>query len=299
MSFNEPVCLLSVDVEDWFHLVGTGLDYQFRGNPGRVEDWDGYPSRIESNIHWILDTLDSQGSKATFFVLGWIARRSPEIVREIHARGHEIASHGYWHRVIRSQSPEEFRDDVRISLAILEDVTGDRIRGYRASSASITDWAIDILGEESLAYDSSFFPVPYHDVYGKLTGMDPRLPIERLRNGLIEVKFSTLPVAGRMLPWSGGGYFRLLPYRVFRRGAEKILAAHKIFQFYIHPWELDEGGPRLSNLKPVYHFRRYVSISKTRGRFINLLRDFRFVPIAQGLRDVGVIEGPKPAPSGR
>lgn len=289
MSFEKPLCLLSVDVEDWFHLIGAGLDYQFRVSPGGNEVWDTFSSRVDLNTRWILDTLDRFGFKATFFVLGWVAQKHPEIVREIHQRGHEIASHSYWHKVIQFQTPEQFRADTRMSLAILQDITGERVLGFRSSSASIADWVVEILAEEGLVYDSSLFPVMYHDVYGKLTDTDSSQPIEKLRNGLFEVKFSSLSLAGRELPWSGGGYFRLLPYAIFRRGVQKILSQQKVFQFYIHPWEIDEAPPRLPNLKPFYSFRRYVSIEHTRARFEQLLGDFQFISIIQGLRRFGGI----------
>jgi polysaccharide deacetylase family protein (PEP-CTERM system associated) len=284
MSFDKPLCLLSVDVEDWFHLIGAGLDYQFRVSPGTPEVWDDLSPRVESNTRWILDTLDRFDTKATFFILGWVAKKHPEIVREIHRRGHEVASHSYWHKVIQSQTQEQFRADTRMSLEILQDITGEKVQGFRASSASITDWAVEILAEEGLVYDSSLFPVMYHDVYGKLTDTHPSQPIERLRNGLFEVKFSCLFLAGRGLPWSGGGYFRLLPYPIFRHGVQRILSRQKVFQFYIHPWEIDGAPPRLPNLKPFYSFRRYISIEHTRARFEQLLGDFQFISIAQGLR---------------
>jgi len=282
-------CILSVDVEDWFHLIGAGLDYQFRVSLGGNEVWERLPARVESNVCWILDTLDRHNTRATFFVLGWVAEHHPELVREIHRRGHEVGSHSYWHKVVKAQTPAEFREDVRQSIAILQDIIGSRVLGFRSSSASITDWAVDILAEEGLLYDSSLFPVFYHDVYGKLEGTDPQKPIERLHNGLWEVKFSSLSLGKLQLPWSGGGYFRLLPYRVFRQGIRQILARYGVFHFYIHPWEVDADPPRLPDLKPIYHFRRYVSIDGTRSRFERLVSEFHFVPVVQALKDLAHI----------
>ena len=284
MSSSSPVCMLSVDVEDWFHLLGAGLDYQFRVPPGGTEVWDRLPGRVVDNTHWILDMLDRYQVKGTFFILGWVAERYPDLVRDIHQRGHEVGSHSYWHKVLTVQTPAEFRSDLRRSLAVLQDITGNQVLGFRASSASITDWAIDILAEEGLYYDSSLFPVFYHDVYGRLAGTTPEKPIERLRNGLWEVKLSSLELAGLQWPWSGGGYFRVLPYSVFRRGVRQILAKRGMFQFYIHPWELDADPPRLPNLKPMYHFRRYAGIRRTRSRFERLLGEFHFVPICEALK---------------
>lgn len=275
--------MLSVDVEDWFHLVGAGLDYQFRGSPGDNSAWEHYIPRVEENTRWILDLLDRHGVKATFFVLGWVAEHHPSLVREIHTRGHEIASHSYWHKVLRVQDHRTFREDVRRSVDVLESVTSSKVLGFRASSASIADWATDILCEEGLLYDSSLFPVLYHDVYGKLSGTDARRPIEQLSNGLWEVKFSSLRVKKMLLPWSGGGYFRLFPYHLFRAGVRRILAEQQSYQFYIHPWEIDAAAPRLRQLKAPYYFRRYVSIERTRARLAQLLSEFRFVTLREGL----------------
>lgn len=285
MSSSSQRCMLSIDVEDWFHLVGAGLDYQFRVSPGGADGWDSFPGRVTANTQWVLDLLDQSQTRATFFILGWVAERYPALVREIQHRGHEIGSHSYWHKVIQAQTPAQFRDDVRRSVAVLQDITGQRVLGFRSSSASIANWTVDILAEEGLLYDSSLFPVIYHDVYGRLEGSDPHKPIERLRNGLWEVKFSSLDMGGRQLPWSGGGYFRLLPYYIFSRGLRQILARQRSFMFYLHPWEVDHDPPQLPNLKLIYHFRRYFSIHRTRGRFEHLLREFRFVPILDVLRE--------------
>ncbi|MBI5739837.1 MAG: polysaccharide deacetylase family protein [Nitrospirae bacterium] len=281
---RKPKCLLSIDVEDWFHLIGAGLDYQFRTSPGGHEVWSNFKERIIPNTHWVLDLLDVYRIKATFFILGWVAEQHPDLVREIHRRGHEIASHSYWHKLINIQSPSEFRGDLRRSLDVVQDITGEKVLGFRASTASITDWALDILAEQGLHYDSSLFPVSYHDVYGKIKGTNDALPIEKLPNGLWEVKFSTLPVRKKQLPWSGGGYFRLLPYQVFRKGMRRILAKRGVFMFYIHPWELDSKPPPLPNLKTIYRLRRYVFIKRTRSRFKQLLNEFNFIPVSHVLK---------------
>jgi polysaccharide deacetylase family protein (PEP-CTERM system associated) len=276
---------LSIDVEDWFHLVGAGLDYQFIGQPGSVESWGKYTSRVEQNTNWILEKLDDYQAKGTFFILGWVAERFPGLVAEISKRGHEIGSHGYWHKLIPSQTPAQFRADLRRSLDVIKNITGVKVLGFRASSASITDWATDIIGEEGLLYDSSLFPASYHDVYGKLKGVSADVPIERLGNGLLEVKLSCLKLFNRQFPWSGGGYFRLLPYKVFSMGVKQIIRQKGFFHFFIHPWELDDNPPKLRNLKPFYHFRRYVSITRTRSRFASLLNEFRFVTIVQAIAE--------------
>jgi polysaccharide deacetylase family protein (PEP-CTERM system associated) len=285
--YQKPICILSIDVEDWFHLIGAGLDYQFRMKLGGPEIWDRLPGRVVVNTHWILDLLDRYHVKATFFILGWVAERYPDLVQEIHRRGHEIASHSYWHKVVKAQKPAEFRSDLQRSIDVLQRIIGSRVLGFRASTASITDWAIDILAEEGLLYDSSLFPAFYHDVYGKIQGTEDRKPIEQLRNGLWEIKFSTLQIGKQRLPWSGGGYFRLLPYWIFQRGVRRLLAQSGMFMFYLHSWEVDADPPRLPNLRPMYYFRRYVSIRKVRSRFERLLSDFNFVSIRQALKDLG------------
>jgi len=277
--------MLSVDVEDWFHLIGAGLDYQFKNVPSGNELWDELPHRVVENTIWILDLLDIFQIKGTFFILGWVAERFPNLVLDIFKRGHEIGSHGYWHKVLSSQTPKQFRSDLRRSLFVLQDTIGEKILGYRTSSASITDWAIEIIGEEGLYYDSSLFPVSYHDVYGSINNTSRKKPIERLSNGLWEVKLSSLDLAGIQIPWSGGGYFRLMPYQIFRLGIRNIIKKKNIFHFYIHPWEIDANPPRLKSLKPLYSFRRYVSILKTRKRLQSLLSDFNFVPISQVLKE--------------
>ena len=285
--YNASLCLLSIDVEDWFHLIGAGLDYQFIGQTGGVESWGKFPSRVEQNTYWILDKLDERNVKGTFFILGWIAERFPGLVAEISKRGHEIGSHSYWHKLIPSQTPDQFRTDLRRSLEVIQNIIQVQILGFRASSASITDWATDIIGEEGLLYDSSLFPATYHDVYGKLKGVSNDKPIERLSNGLLEVKLSSLKLFNRQFPWSGGGYFRFLPYRVFSIGVRQIIQQKGFFHFYIHPWELDDNPPKLKNLKLFYYYRRYVSIRRPRSRFQTLLKDFHFRPIIDAVHDFG------------
>jgi polysaccharide deacetylase family protein (PEP-CTERM system associated) len=282
--------MLSIDVEDWFHLVGAGLEYQFKKDPGGTEAWAGFTPRIEQNTYWILDLLDKYQVKATFFILGWVAEHFPALVMEIHKSGHEVASHSYWHRLVTSQTQEQFRQDLKRSLDVIQNVTGSRVLGFRASSASITPWAIDIIHQEGLLYDSSLFPASYHDVYGKLPGVSKDKPIERLSNGLLEVKMTSIKLLGMQLPWSGGGYFRLLPYPIFCLGMRHVLKDKHIFNFFIHPWELDDAPPKLVDLKPIYSFRRYISITRTRTRFESLLKEYPFVPIYNALQNLGYIK---------
>lgn len=263
---------MTIDVEDWFHLVGAGLSYQFTRMKAANADWDSFSPRLDTTIPWILDQLDRHGRKATFFVLGWAARRHPDLIREIDRRGHEVASHSFWHRIVYQQSHKEFRDDLRSSKQVLEDIIGKPVIGFRASTASITDWAMGIIAESGFRYDASLFPASYHDVYGRLSGMITDDLVCRHSSGLIEVKFSCLRLLGRRLPWSGGGYFRLLPLWLFQAGIRRIMESGQPFMFFTHPWELDPDAPRIEHLKRRYAWRRYVGISSARGRFVQLLK---------------------------
>lgn len=283
-QLSKETCLMSVDVEDWFHLIGVGLDYQFKEATGGIDSWEDRECRVDYATRWILDLFDEHNVRSTFFILGWVAEKYPELVLEIHNRGHEIASHSYWHRLVYQLSPEEFRKDLRRSIDVLQDASGTEIYGFRASTCSIVDWATDIILEEGLLYDSSLFPSMYHDVYGKLSGVDDTKAIEKLPNGLWEVKFSSVKLGGKSIPWSGGGYFRLLPYELFKLGAKRILRQDGTFQFYIHPWEVDEDPPVLDSMKLPYKLRRYTGISKMPKRMNRLLCDFDFMPVIDLVR---------------
>jgi polysaccharide deacetylase family protein (PEP-CTERM system associated) len=282
--------LLTVDVEDWFHLGGGGGDNLFKTPVGSVESWGSYQPRVVDNVLWILDLLDRHQMKGTFFVLGWVADAHPQLIREIDRRGHEVASHGYSHKFVTQQQPSEFRGDLRRSIQSIQDLTGRKILGYRAPYASITEWALDILGEEGLLYDSSYYPATYHDMYGKIPGLEKSSPIERLPNGLWEVRMSSLFVGKIALPWGGGGYFRMIPYPIFRQGILQILRRHGLYQFYIHPWELDPDAPHLDGLKMLSCLRRYVGLRSTRKRLERLITEFRFITIEEALvaREAGV-----------
>lgn len=272
-------CALTVDVEDWFHLIGAGLDYQFREPVPKAQDWDTLPQRVCDSTRWILDMLDQFNTHATFFILGWVADRHSHLVREIADRGHEIASHGFTHRVLAALSPDEFRQDIRRADQAIADASGIKPLGFRASSASITDWAIEILAEEGYRYDASYYPASYHDVYGKLKDVNDSLMIEKHPCGIWLVKFSSLKIGKWMIPWSGGGYFRLMPYWFFRKGVLKILEQTGFYNFYIHPWEIDIGAPSPPNLKMLYRIRRMIGSRHSRERFAMLLREFRFSPV--------------------
>jgi polysaccharide deacetylase family protein (PEP-CTERM system associated) len=277
---NSIVNALTIDVEDYYHVTG------FESVIPRAE-WDRYESRVERNTDRLLDLLDAHHTRATFFVLGWVAERHPQLVRTIHARGHEVASHGYAHQRIYTQSPAQFRQETQRSLRLLEDIIGERIYGYRAASYSITLaslWALDILGEEGLSYDSSIFPI-HHDRYGI-----PDYPrfchvLDGHGGGqLIEFPISTVRLAGINFPMAGGGYFRLFPYAVIVWGLRAI--NHRERQpalIYLHPWEIDPDQPQIQ-AGAVARFRQYVNLQKTEARLCRLLQDFTFGTMLDVLR---------------
>lgn len=269
---------MSIDVEDWFHVANLA------GVIPR-HTWDQRELRVERNTERMLELLDEHGVTCTCFVLGWVAERLPSLVRRIAAAGHEVASHGYGHELVEGLSERAFREDVRRSKALLEDLAGAPIRGYRAPSFSITEWSIPILRELGFTYDSSAFPVIAHDRYGKLPGVVAGRTIVELEPGFHEVAVSCLPVRGRGLPWGGGGYFRALPYSVFRRGVTAIINSGHPYVFYIHPWEIDPGQPRVRGLSRARALRHYAGLASAERRFASLLGEFPWTSVASVLAE--------------
>ncbi len=262
---------LTVDVEDYFQVAALKEAVD-------SADWPNMEYRVEQNTDKLLELFDHQNVKATFFVLGWVAERSPNLVKRIQAQGHEIASHGYSHELVYTQSPDTFRHETRKSKQILEDITGSSVTGYRAASYSITAqsrWALDILCDEGFTWDSSIFPV-HHDRYG-MPGTPHQPYILEAPNGatLKEFPLSTCPVGSYRMPIAGGGYFRLYPYALSRWGLGKINRAGQPFIFYLHPWEIDPGQPRLK-VKAFSRFRHYNNLSVCYDRLRRLLGDFQF-----------------------
>jgi polysaccharide deacetylase family protein (PEP-CTERM system associated) len=267
--------LFSVDVEDYFQVNA------FEGAVPRSR-WDSFPSRIERNMDRLFELLDSRKVLGTFFTLGWIGERFPGIVRRIVAAGHEIASHGFWHRRITELTPGQFREDVRTSRALLEDLSGQRVHGFRAPSFSIVpggEWAFDILVEEGYGYDSSLFPIrrPGYGYPG--TNPVPHM-ITRPSGKLLELPLATWKFAGVRIPAGGGGYFRQFPYSLFRRTFRELTARGSSGMFYIHPWEIDPEQPRLP-VSRVARFRHYTGLHRTLPRLERLLSEFRFTSVAQ------------------
>ena len=263
---------MSIDVEDWFQVENMKAVIE-------RDTWDERDLRVERNTDRMLELMDQRGVTSTCFILGWVAEKCPELIRRIADAGHEIASHGYGHDLIYSLSEDAFRQDIDRSVKFLQDLTGQPINGYRAPSFSITDWAIPILRDAGITYDSSAFPTVAHDRYGALTGMEAGTPIADLGEGFSEVCVSVLRLGKKGVPWGGGGYFRLIPYGVFRRGVSKILASGMPYVFYIHPWEIDPGQPRVDGLSRSSRFRHYVNLDRGEARFDALLRDFEWTTI--------------------
>lgn len=262
---------MTIDVEDYFQVSA------FAPHISR-ESWDSMPCRIERNIERILALLDERNVKATFFTLGWIAKRYPHIVRNIIDNGHELASHGYSHLRATDQSPNEFRDDITRSKKLLEDLSGQSVIGYRAPSFSIGKsnlWALDSLQEAGYHYSSSIYPIQ-HDHYGMPDA--PRFKFQHQGpNGLVELPPTTVNFFGRNFPASGGGYFRLLPYSLSTWLMKRV--NHVDQQpciFYFHPWEIDHEQPRQKNIGMKTRFRHYVNLSRTESRIRSLLLDFQW-----------------------
>ena len=260
---------LTVDVEDYFQVSALAPQID-------RSTWEGRECRVERNVDRLLSLFSDRGAHATFFALGWIAERYPHLVRQIVAAGHEIASHGYGHLRCTDQSPADFRDDVRRAKDLLEDLAGQRVLGYRAPSFSIgagNQWAFDVLLEAGYRYSSSVYPVR-HDHYGMPDA--PRFAYDA-RPGLREIPITTTRLLGRNLPAGGGGYFRLAPYRLSRWALRRVNTIdQRPVIFYLHPWEIDPGQPRIPGTSLKTRFRHYVNLHKTESRLGRLLRDFRW-----------------------
>lgn len=274
--------ILTIDVEDYFQVENFAKTVKF-------SEWGRFESRVEVNTERLLSILTERGVRATFFVLGWIAERQKGLVKKIHSQGHEIASHGYAHRLVYEQSPDEFRSDLRKSRVILEDIIQKPVIGYRAPTYSITKrslWALDILVEEGFKYDSSIFPI-HHDKGGlpAANRYPHKIPTEC--GSIMEFPISTIKLLGQNIPFSGGGYFRLLPYWFISSSIKAINNEGHPVMTYLHPWEFDPGQPRIKSLT-LGAFRHYVNIAKAGCKLKKMLRDFKFGPARDWLDSNGV-----------
>ncbi|MBK9574214.1 MAG: DUF3473 domain-containing protein [Rhodoferax sp.] len=269
MTANAITNALTIDVEDYFQVSA------FASHIAR-DEWDSKECRVERNVGRILEMLDHAQVKATFFTLGWIAERYPQLIRRIVQEGHELASHGYGHERASDQNWDSFFTDVNLAKILLEDLTGVEVRGYRAPSFSIgkdNQWAFDCLLKAGYRYSSSIYPIA-HDHYGMPDA--PRFAYE-VRPGLLEIPVTTLRLLGRNFPSSGGGYFRLLPYALSRWMLNRVNQGDgQAAIFYFHPWEIDVDQPRVEGIGAKTRFRHYVNIDRVEGRLKRLLDDFQW-----------------------
>jgi len=268
---------MSIDLEDWFCVYVLSEAIQ-------REDWDQCDLRVLQSTKRILDLLDKHNTRATFFVLGYVAERLPELIRDIDARGHEIATHGYNHHLITRITPGEFEQDLVRAIDVLKSSCGVQqdIIGFRAPSFTIveqTRWALDILEQHNIRYDSSVFPIGFHPDYGM---PDSPLAPYKITENLWEFPLSCVDILGRRLPCSGGGYFRLFPYRFTRYCINKCNRQGRPVVFYLHPWELDPDQPRI-DLPWDKKFRQYNNLHKTEKRLGALLKHFEFTTLREVL----------------
>jgi polysaccharide deacetylase family protein (PEP-CTERM system associated) len=270
---------LSVDVEEHFQV------HAFEDVVDRSA-WGEYASRVVPNTRHVLCLLNECDTRATFYILGWVAERYPNLVKEIASAGHEIAIHGYAHELIYRQNPDEFAHDLQRTIEVIRSADGGTaLQGYRAPSFSITReslWALDVLQECGIRYDSSIFPLFAHDRYGI---SDADRFAYRVRGGLWELPISTVRIAGRNWPVGGGGYFRLLPLWVTRWAIRRINTEGHPSVFYFHPWELDPDQPRIPNAPLLSRLRHYINLDKTEGRIRALLEEFEFAPMREVFAD--------------
>ena len=284
-STPRQVNAFTVDVEDYFHVAALSSVIT-------RDSWTTREYRVEANTERLLALLAERHVSGTFFVLGWVAERSPSLVKRIASAGHEVACHGFSHRLIYQQDEPEFREETARSKGCLEDLTGKPVLGYRAASFSVTRdslWALDALIDLGFSYDSSVFPIR-HDLYG-LPGARPepnRLAAPSGRT-LAEFPMSAARFFGLTVPVSGGGYFRILPYWVTRAGLRQINRLQRPFSFYLHPWEIDPGQPRIAASR-FSRFRHYTNLARCESRLRRVLREFSFAPMREVLRRRGLLD---------
>lgn len=270
---------MTVDVEDWFHILDTPAT-------PKISEWTSLPSRVVANTHRLLDIFEAYEARSTFFFLGWIAEKFPQLVRDCLGSGHEIGSHGYAHELLYRMTETQFRADALRSRQVIEQAVGLAVAGYRATGFSVsnkTPWFYPVLAELGYGYDSSVFPASHG--HGGQLGAEP-LPhsVSTLSGSITEVPISVAPWFGRPVCFFGGGYFRLFPYRVIARMTRKLLAAGQPVVFYLHPREIDPDHPRLK-ISRWRSFKSYVNISRTESKLRRLLSEFEFVSMEQYIRE--------------
>ena len=287
MTHNKIKHAMTVDVEDYFHVAAFA-------NVIQTQNWDNYPCRVERNTDTLLELFDTKNIKATFFVLGWVAERYPDIVKKIVAQGHELASHGYSHQLVYSQSPEVFQEETYKSKQILEEQGQQAVVGYRAASYSITAkslWALDILADLGFTWDSSIFPIK-HDNYGMPGSPERPYNIVTSSGAMItEFPLTTAKIGSLSVPAAGGGYFRQYPYFLskflFNRAS---LNQTRPQIFYLHPWEIDSAQPRVEGASMFSRFRHYTNLKRCLPRLERMIDDFPFTTVSDSILAVGVNE---------
>ncbi len=291
--------ILTFDIEDWFQVENL------RPVIAR-SDWPFYQLRVEEHTYRVLDLLDSifvmyrsagvhPKIKATFFVLGWIAERLPGLVREIHQRGHEVASHGFDHILNLDFALDVVRQDLDRSKKLLEDISGSSVVGYRSPNFSVSNQILEEIQRNGYLYDSSYNSFAVHGRYGKINGLtDIPGSISKIdQNHMYELLISNLLLGKKVLPWGGGGYFRIMPFTLFWLGVKKILRDQGSYLFYMHPWEIDADQPRISGLTWKHRFRHYINLDSTYGKLSRLLKklqDHNFLTCYEYLQECGLLE---------
>ena len=270
LSSITKINAMTVDVEDYFQVSAFEKTIS-------KKDWDSLPCRVESNVDRILDLFDRKGTKATFFTIGWIAKRYPAMVKRIVKHGHELASHGWEHIRVSTQNQADFKDDVTRTRALLEDISSQKVKGYRAASYSIGAdnlWALDILAEAGYEYSSSIVPVR-HDLYGMPDA--PKFAFKAANGALLEVPITTITLAGKNINCGGGGWFRLFPYGFTKWALQRVnnLEGEPCI-FYFHPWEIDPDQPRQQGISAKTKFRHYLNLGRMYARLERLLDDFNW-----------------------
>lgn len=260
---------MTVDVEDYFHVSA----FENQISPS---EWSSCKPTVDYNTRRLLDLFDEKNAKSTFFILGWVAEAFPDLIKDIHARGHEIASHGTNHRRATTLTRDQLKEDISSSLNLLEDLTGEKVIGYRAPSFSIgktNEWAFELLVELGLKYSSSTYPIE-HDLYG--TPDWPRFAYNR-PEGILEIPIPTLRKDDKNQGIGGGGFFRLYPYWLSKKRIERFMAEENApYSFYFHPWEIDPNQPRVKGAPLLSKFRHYVNLSRMEKKLIRLLDDYQW-----------------------
>ena len=280
-TVREPAVLLTFDVEDWFQVENFKGSIDFSA-------WHSFELRVEKSTFKILDLLDefSFKPKATFFILGWIAEKLPDLVREIHTRGHEVASHGLNHHLCTELTQSGLKQDLETSRQLLEDITGSPVQGFRAPSFAVDNSMLEMIRNAGYTYDSSYNSFTGHGRYGTLdlSEAGKKEAVWQVNNHFYEIPVSNLCIKSRIFPLGGGGYFRLFPFSVFRQGMKTVLNTSNAFVFYAHPWEFDPDQPRVTRAPKMFKFRHYVNLHRTENKLRRLIRTFphcRFLTCAE------------------